>query len=220
MTESLPGTAVVRVSTGRFDPNRYAEVEAADVRTSKFLIPAIKQLPGLVQYHAGIWPEGSLVNVSVWDSARHADQMGELKEMTVLARGEMLAVGVTFQPIVNYPVRWTIPTGVAGESLPATAALRVSRGSFDPSRYDEVDAMNTKSSEYLIPAVQQLPGLIHFYACVSPEGSVIHVSVWDTVEHAAQLDNLKEMAVIARGEAEAVGVAFHPIINYPIDWSI
>jgi hypothetical protein len=106
------------------------------------------------------------------------------------------------------------------ESLPATAFVRVSRATFDPSRFAEVDAMNTKTSEYLIPAIKQLPGLIHFYAGVSPEGAAVHVSIWDSEEHAAQLDHLKEMAVIARAEAEAAGATFHPIVNYPINWTI
>jgi hypothetical protein len=106
------------------------------------------------------------------------------------------------------------------ESLPATAVVRVSRATFDPGRFAEVDAMNTKTSEYLIPAISRLPGLIHFYAGVSPEGSAVQVSVWDSGEHAAQLDRLTEMTVDARGEAEAVGVAFIPIINYPVNWTI
>lgn len=106
------------------------------------------------------------------------------------------------------------------ESLPATAFVRVSRATFDPSRFAEVDAMNRKTSEYLIPAIRRLPGLIHFYAGVSPKGSAAHVSVWDSEEHAAQLDRLKEMIVDARKEAEASGVTFHPIVNYPINWTI
>jgi hypothetical protein len=57
------------------------------------------------------------------------------------------------------------------ESLPAAAVVRVSRGSFDPSRFAEVDAVNKKVAEYLIPAIQRLPGLIHWYAGVSAEGS-------------------------------------------------
>jgi gamma-glutamylcyclotransferase (GGCT)/AIG2-like uncharacterized protein YtfP len=105
-------------------------------------------------------------------------------------------------------------------SLPVTAFVRVSRASFDPNRFAEVDAMNMKTSAYLIPAVRRLPGLIHFYAGVSPEGSAVHVSVWDSGEHAAQLDHLKEMVVDARREAEAVGVTFHPIVNYPVNWTI
>lgn len=107
------------------------------------------------------------------------------------------------------------------ESLPATAFVRVSRATFDPSRFAEVDAMNKKTSQYLIPAIKRLPGLIHFYTGVSPKGSAVQVSVWDSEEHAAQLDHLTEMTVTARGEAEAVGVTFNPpIVNYPIDWTI
>jgi hypothetical protein len=106
------------------------------------------------------------------------------------------------------------------ESLPATAVVRVSRATFDPSRFAEVDAMNKKTSEYLIPAIRRLPGLIHFYAGVSPEGSAVQVSVWDSDKHAAQLDRLEEMVVVARGEAEAVGVTFTPIVNYPVNWTI
>jgi hypothetical protein len=106
------------------------------------------------------------------------------------------------------------------ESLPATAVVRVSRGSFEPSRFAEVDAVNTKVSEYLIPAIRQLPGLIHWYAGVSPAGSIVNVSAWDTDEHAAQMNSLKEMTVDARREMEAVGVAFIPIVNYPVNWTI
>jgi hypothetical protein len=106
------------------------------------------------------------------------------------------------------------------ESLPATAVVRVSRATFDPNRFAEVDAMNTKTSEYLIPAIKRLPGLIHFYSGVSPEGSIVQVSVWDSDEHAAQLNRLTEMTVDARGEAEAVGVTFTPIVHYPVNWTI
>ena len=106
------------------------------------------------------------------------------------------------------------------ESLPPAAVVRVSRGSFDPGRFAEVDAVNTKVSEYLVPAIRRLPGLIHWYAGVSPAGSIVNVSVWDSDEHAAQMDRLTEMTVDARGEMEAVGVAFTPIVNYPVGWTI
>jgi hypothetical protein len=106
------------------------------------------------------------------------------------------------------------------ESLPATAVVRLSRGTFDPSRFAEVDAVNEKVSAYLIPAIQRLPGLLHWYAGVSPEGSIVNISVWDADEHAAQMDRLTEMTVDARGEMEAVDVAFTPIVNYPVSWTI
>jgi hypothetical protein len=47
----------------------------------------------------------------------------------------------------------------------------------------------------------------------------VQVSVWDTDEHAAQLDHLKEMVVDGRRDMEAVGVTFTPIFNHPIDWT-
>ena len=105
------------------------------------------------------------------------------------------------------------------ESLPTSAVVRVSRASFDPSRFAEVDAMSKKTSEYIIPAIRRLSGLIHFYAGVSPNGSIVQVSVWDSDEHAAQLDRLKEMVVDGRRDMEAVGVTFTQIFNYPIDWT-
>lgn len=105
------------------------------------------------------------------------------------------------------------------ESLPKTAVVRVSRASYDPSRFAEVDAASKKTSEYIIPALRKLPGLIHFYAGISPKGSIVQVSVWDSEEHAAQLDHLKEMVVDGRRDMEAVGVSFTPIFNYPIDWT-
>ena len=54
------------------------------------------------------------------------------------------------------------------ESLPTTAVVRVSRASFDPSRFAEVDAASKNTSQYIIPAIRRLPGLLHFYAGVSP----------------------------------------------------
>jgi hypothetical protein len=80
--------------------------------------------------------------------------------------------------------------------------------------------VNTKVSAYLIPASSRLPGLIHWYAGVSPEGSIVNVSVWDSDEHAAQMDRLTEMTVDARGEMVAVGVTFIPIVNCPVNWTI
>ena len=105
------------------------------------------------------------------------------------------------------------------ESLPTTAVVRISRASYDPSRIAEVDAASKKTSAYIIPAIRRLPGLLHFYAGVSPKGSIVQVSVWDTDQHAAQLDRLKEMVVDGRRDMEAASVTFTPIFNYPIDWT-
>ena len=109
MTASpIPPTAVVRVSRGNFDPARFPEVHEMTVATGRYLIPAIKELPGLISYHAGASPDGSMVHVSIWESDEYADQMSRLKEMIVDARQDAEKAGVTFIPIVNYPIDWTI----------------------------------------------------------------------------------------------------------------
>ena len=105
-------------------------------------------------------------------------------------------------------------------TLPPTAVVRVSRGDFDPARFAEVESMTRKTGAYLIPAINRLPGLLHYSAAVSPSGSVVHVSFWDSDAHAQQMSRLKEMIVDARKDAEAVGVEFVPIVNYPIGWSV
>lgn len=105
-------------------------------------------------------------------------------------------------------------------ALHTTHVVRVSRGSFDPSRFVEVKKMAEETGKYLIPAIQELPGLISYYAGCSPEGSIVNVSIWDSEEHAKQMSQLTKMTVDAKQAAEAVGVTFIPIVNYPISWSI
>ena len=104
--------------------------------------------------------------------------------------------------------------------IPPGAVIRVSRGNFDQGRFAEADQMTHDTGRYLIPAIQQLDGLISYYAGTSSEGSTVHVSVWQSNEHADQMGRLKEMIVDARNAAEAAGVAFIPIVNYPIAWHI
>jgi hypothetical protein len=108
MSESLPATTVVRLSPGSFDPSRIAEIDALATKQAEYLVPAIKQLPGLLSWYTGVSPDSSIVNISVRDSEEHAAQMGQLQETAIVARGDMQAVGVTFTPIVNYPIIWTI----------------------------------------------------------------------------------------------------------------
>ena len=78
-------------------------------RTGEYLMPAIRQLAGLNAYFAGVSPSGSMINVSLWDSLEHADQMSRLPEMVVRARADFEPFGMSFLPIVNYPISWRLP---------------------------------------------------------------------------------------------------------------
>jgi hypothetical protein len=109
---------------------------------------------------------------------------------------------------------------MAAAPLPEGVVVRVSRGTFDPARFAEVQAMTIATGRYLVPAISRLPGLISYYAGASPDGSMIHVSIWDSDEQASQMGRLKEMIVDARNDAEKAGVSFIPIVNYPVDWVI
>ena len=109
---------------------------------------------------------------------------------------------------------------MTADPIPPTAVVRVSRANFDPARFPEVHEMTVATGRYLIPAIKKLPGLISYYAGASPDGSVVHVSVWESDEHAQQMSRLKEMIVDARLAGEKAGLTFTPIVNYPIDWAI
>ncbi len=109
---------------------------------------------------------------------------------------------------------------MTADPIPPTAVVRVSRATFDPARFTEVQEMTVATSRYLIPAIKRLPGLISYYVGVSPDGSAVHVSIWESDEHAQQMSRLKEMIVDARQDAEKAGATFSPIVNYPIDWTI
>ena len=104
----IPAGGVIRVSGATFDPERFAEVERMLRDTATYLSPAIRRLGGLLGYYAGASPEGSVVAVSLWDSDAHAGQMGSLTEMTVDARRDAEAAGVSAPAILNYPLAWQV----------------------------------------------------------------------------------------------------------------
>lgn len=70
-------------------------------------------------------------------------------------------------------------------SPPSTAVIRVSRANFDPARFEEVEQMTRDTGSYLIPAIGRLGGLIAYYAGASVDGSMVHVSLWQTDDHRA-----------------------------------
>lgn len=98
----------VRLSRGHFDAGKFDEIERRLTESQKTLIPAIRKLDGCLHYYAGIdRTSNAMINVSVWDTLEHATQMASLKEMLALAE-EFRAIGVRFEPIVNYRSVWDI----------------------------------------------------------------------------------------------------------------
>jgi len=99
---------VVRISRGRFGPERYDDVRRLIEASADALEPAIRKLRGPVYYHAGIDREtGTVVNVSVWRDMGAAKQMETLAPM--LAQRPILErAGVTFDRVANYEALWNI----------------------------------------------------------------------------------------------------------------
>jgi hypothetical protein len=101
-------TPILRISKGRFAPEKYAEVKRLIEESAAALVPAIEELRGLLYYHAGVDPvTNTVVNVSLWRDLAAAKQMERLAPM--LAQRPILeAAGVAFEPIANYEPVWRI----------------------------------------------------------------------------------------------------------------
>lgn len=99
---------VARISKGHFAPAQYDEVSRLIQASAVPLIPALKELRGLLYYHAAVDPvTNTVANVSIWTDLDAAKQMDTLAPM--LAQRPILEqAGVHFDPIANYEPLWTI----------------------------------------------------------------------------------------------------------------
>lgn len=99
--------------------------------------------------------------------------------------------------------------------------VRISRGTFDPARYDEVAERLDASQAQLIPAITTLTGeTLVFMPVLRASNSIVNLSIWETIEHAKQMDSLAPMLALA-GEFQELGVQFErPITDYETLWTI
>jgi hypothetical protein len=106
---------VVRISKGRFAFTQYDEVRRFIEAAAEPLVPALKQLRGLLYYHAGVDPvTNTVVNVSIWTDLDAARQMDTLAPMLALRPGAEQA-GVQFDAIANYEPLWAIQNTELGD---------------------------------------------------------------------------------------------------------
>jgi hypothetical protein len=98
--------------------------------------------------------------------------------------------------------------------------VRISKGTFDVAGVDEAEQRLVASERALRGPLEALPGLIHYYVGIDRErGYLTNVSVWDTLEHAHQMDTLQAM-LAQRPILEAAGVGFDVITNHETLWTI
>jgi hypothetical protein len=94
--------------------------------------------------------------------------------------------------------------------------VRISRGSFDPANGAHFEALLKESEKSLVPAIKKLRGLQHYYAGVdAASGTMVNVSVWNSLEDARQMESLSEMAAAGK-QFVAAGVKF----ERPMVWVI
>ena len=97
--------------------------------------------------------------------------------------------------------------------------VRVSILRCQPEHFARLSAMMAEFEGVLRPGIQAMPGLVAYYAGADEATSSLHnTSVWDTLEHAKQMDTFQPMLDSAKHFA-AVGATFErPIMNYDTLW--
>jgi quinol monooxygenase YgiN len=112
---------IIRISKGHFTSVQYDEVRRLIEASAQPLVPALKQLRGLLYYHAAVDPvTNTVVNVSIWTDLDAAKQMDTLAPM--LAQRPILEqAGVQFDRIANYEPLWVIQETEAGSVLGSPA---------------------------------------------------------------------------------------------------
>lgn len=99
--------------------------------------------------------------------------------------------------------------------------VRLSCGRYPASKHPEIVQRLSDSAAVLLPAIRDLPGCLRYYAAADEaSGTLVNVSVWDTLAHAQAMASLAPMLALA-AEFTALGVEFErPIINYETLWSL
>ena len=99
--------------------------------------------------------------------------------------------------------------------------VRVSILRCEPARFARLSGMMAEFEAVLRPGIEAMPGLVAYYAgSDEASSSLTNTSVWDTLEHAKQLDTFQPMLDSAKRFA-AEGATFErPIMNYATLWQI
>src|SRR5204863_8946339 len=98
--------------------------------------------------------------------------------------------------------------------------VRISKGKFDVTKVTAAERVLAESERALRESLTQLSGLLHYYVAIDRvNGYLTNVSIWDSLEHAHQMDTLREM-LAQRPILESAGVSFELITNHETLWTI
>lgn len=80
--------------------------------------------------------------------------------------------------------------------------------------------MTGRTGTYLIPAISRLDGLLGYHAGASPDRSMVHISIWQSEQHAQQMRKTQDDDRRRTQRRRGGRVEFIPIVNYPASWHI
>lgn len=101
-----------------------------------------------------------------------------------------------------------------------SVVVRLSRARYPSSRHAEVERLLAEGARTLIPAIERLEGLVHYYVGADAKtGTMINASVWRTDADAQQMSTLREM-LDQRDVFLKLGVEFDPVVNYQTLWAV
>ena len=99
-------------------------------------------------------------------------------------------------------------------------AIRVALVRCDPDNFQLISDKMEKSERALRPGVEAMPGLVAFYAGADAETlTLTNVSIWDSVDHAKQLDTFEPMVALAKEFITDGGRPERPVMNHLMQWS-
>jgi len=97
--------------------------------------------------------------------------------------------------------------------------VRISILRCEAERFETLRQMMVESEAALREGIEQMPGLIAFYAGAdAATNSMMNTSLWDTLEHAQQLDHYQPMLDAGKRFAAAGATFERPIMNYATTW--
>lgn len=97
--------------------------------------------------------------------------------------------------------------------------VRISIMRCDAAQFDTLLHMMSESEAALRPGIEQMPGHLAFFAGADPEiCTLTNISLWDTLEHAKQLDDFQPMLEAGKRFVAAGARLERPVINSATTW--
>jgi hypothetical protein len=145
----------------------------------------------------------------------------ELRKRT-MSRRSFGAATVATGAILALPVaaQGEQPASITGrKNMAFDPVVRISISRCDAAQFDKLRQLMLESEATLRPGIERMPGNLAFYAGADPTClTFTNISLWDTLEHAQQLDQFQPM-LDAGKRFVAEGARFdRPIINSATLW--